>query len=101
MNKNITCSVDSVTELLRAIKDYPSVEIKDGQVLFQMDERWVTINYVSSVVNPKTVPEIMLACKAGFIEFVVFDLSYREVTLMVELQEEAEDVDLIEELFEL
>lgn len=100
---NINCSVDSVVELLRAIKDLPDrVILPYGRVLFCIDTKWTEMNFTPYTDLPTTtIEEIMIACKAGTLFFVSLKQTNAKTFLNCYMEEEGEDMDLLERLASL
>ena len=95
--KQVICSPDSLVELIRSVKDAPSTKLGSGFLLFLFgDAGWVKVSYGEPTVKITTFTELMVAIKSGFIDSVFLDTTDKEVE--VTFSEDADDVDLLEEL---
>ena len=72
MNKKITCSVDSVVELIRAnIKDIVSVPIRSA-VAFRIDKNTFVLEWYGDKYKPH---ELMISIKCGIVTEIELALS--------------------------
>lgn len=97
--KDIICSVDSVTELLRAVNKEGAV-FASQQVMFPFGSNSVQLRY--NVNDPDitvdSVESLMLATKVGFVDSVVLTPSGSSAFIVAVLEEDGADVDLLAEL---
>lgn len=99
MDKNIICSVDSVVELLRAIKDHPDTNITPGKITFKVDNFTMVIGF-NQLYLP-TISQMMIVAKAGTFTRIAMNLEEKIDTLFVYMEEDGDDVDLVDEVLAL